>query len=130
MFKCLITLLRSSGRVPESTTTSLGHDAEVGVGGPGPYAGCTAPSQPQRRGALQLWQFLVTLLDDPNNSSCIVWTGRGMEFKLVEPEEVKHNIFIYTISTTNIYLPAIILHRKENCLGWILGATEAWYSKT
>ncbi|CAH1392943.1 unnamed protein product [Nezara viridula] len=43
---------------------------------------------PQRRGALQLWQFLVALLDDPNNSSCIVWTGRGLEFKLVEPEEV------------------------------------------
>ncbi|XP_024084740.1 ETS translocation variant 1-like [Cimex lectularius] len=43
---------------------------------------------PQRRGALQLWQFLVSLLDDPTNSSCIVWTGRGLEFKLVEPEEV------------------------------------------
>ncbi|KAL1129731.1 hypothetical protein AAG570_012675, partial [Ranatra chinensis] len=42
----------------------------------------------QRRGALQLWQFLVALLDDPNNASCIVWTGRGLEFKLVEPEEV------------------------------------------
>ncbi|XP_073994052.1 uncharacterized protein isoform X2 [Rhodnius prolixus] len=43
---------------------------------------------PHRRGALQLWQFLVALLDDPTNSSCIVWTGRGLEFKLVEPEEV------------------------------------------
>ncbi|BES91016.1 Ets-domain [Nesidiocoris tenuis] len=43
---------------------------------------------PQRRGTLQLWQFLVALLDDPNNASCIVWTGRGLEFKLVEPEEV------------------------------------------
>nr|CAD7425517.1 unnamed protein product [Timema monikensis] len=42
----------------------------------------------QRRGSLQLWQFLVALLDDPSNSSCIAWTGRGMEFKLVEPEEV------------------------------------------
>jgi hypothetical protein len=42
----------------------------------------------QRRGSLQLWQFLVALLDDPSNSSCISWTGRGMEFKLVEPEEV------------------------------------------
>ncbi|XP_063232157.1 protein FEV-like [Bacillus rossius redtenbacheri] len=42
----------------------------------------------QRRGSLQLWQFLVALLDDPGNSSCIAWTGRGMEFKLVEPEEV------------------------------------------
>ncbi|XP_046397732.1 ETS domain-containing protein Elk-3-like, partial [Ischnura elegans] len=43
----------------------------------------------QRRGSLQLWQFLVALLDDPAaNSSCIAWTGRGMEFKLIEPEEV------------------------------------------
>ncbi|CAG7833940.1 unnamed protein product [Allacma fusca] len=42
----------------------------------------------QRRGSLQLWQFLVALLDDPSNAACICWTGRGMEFKLVEPEEV------------------------------------------
>ncbi|CRL07408.1 CLUMA_CG020381, isoform A [Clunio marinus] len=43
----------------------------------------------QRRGSLQLWQFLIALLDEPTtNSSCIQWTGRGMEFKLIEPEEV------------------------------------------
>uniref|UniRef100_A0A336MJH9 CSON002020 protein n=1 Tax=Culicoides sonorensis TaxID=179676 RepID=A0A336MJH9_CULSO len=43
----------------------------------------------QRRGSLQLWQFLVALLDEPSQSAgCIAWTGRGMEFKLVEPEEV------------------------------------------
>ncbi|KAK4808648.1 hypothetical protein QYF61_020137, partial [Mycteria americana] len=42
----------------------------------------------QRRGSLQLWQFLVALLDDPTNSHFIAWTGRGMEFKLIEPEEV------------------------------------------
>ncbi|NXQ85231.1 ETV5 protein, partial [Nyctibius grandis] len=33
----------------------------------------------QRRGSLQLWQFLVTLLDDPANAHFIAWTGRGME---------------------------------------------------
>ena len=44
---------------------------------------------PTRRGSLQLWQFLVTLLDDPTNTGAISWTGRGMEFKLIEPEEVK-----------------------------------------
>lgn len=43
----------------------------------------------QRRGSLQLWQFLVALLDDPSNSHFIAWTGRGMEFKLIEPEEVR-----------------------------------------
>lgn len=43
-----------------------------------------------RRGSLQLWQFLVALLDTPDASAgCIAWTGRGMEFKLVEPEEVR-----------------------------------------
>uniref|UniRef100_A0A5F8GBK1 ETS variant transcription factor 4 n=1 Tax=Monodelphis domestica TaxID=13616 RepID=A0A5F8GBK1_MONDO len=42
----------------------------------------------QRRGSLQLWQFLVALLDDPTNAHFIAWTGRGMEFKLIEPEEV------------------------------------------
>lgn len=33
-------------------------------------------------------QFLVALLDEPSGAGCITWTGRGMEFKLVEPEEV------------------------------------------
>lgn len=47
----------------------------------------------QRRGSLQLWQFLVTLLDDPANAHFIAWTGRGMEFKLIEPEEVSLGIF-------------------------------------
>ncbi|KAG5891456.1 hypothetical protein JTB14_004403 [Gonioctena quinquepunctata] len=43
-----------------------------------------------RRGSLQLWQFLVALLDAPDASAgCIAWTGRGMEFKLIEPEEVR-----------------------------------------
>lgn len=42
----------------------------------------------QRRGSLQLWQFLLTLLDNPANAHLIVWTGRNMEFKLIDPEEV------------------------------------------
>ena len=41
-----------------------------------------------RRGSLQLWQFLIALLEDPANCGAITWTGRGMEFKLIEPEEV------------------------------------------
>ncbi|XP_076848771.1 ETS translocation variant 5b isoform X2 [Brachyhypopomus gauderio] len=64
--------------VPEHTDAKV---KQEGVGfreGP-PY---------QRRGSLQLWQFLVTLLDDPSNSHFIAWTGRGLEFKLIEPEEV------------------------------------------
>ncbi|XP_035006538.1 ETS translocation variant 5 isoform X1 [Hippoglossus stenolepis] len=42
----------------------------------------------QRRGSLQLWQFLLTLLDNPAHGHLIVWTGRNMEFKLIDPEEV------------------------------------------
>ncbi|XP_043265895.1 ETS translocation variant 1-like [Colletes gigas] len=56
--------------------------------GPSPWTEITVGYQQQRRGSLQLWQFLVTLLDDPANAPCIAWTGRGMEFKLIEPEEV------------------------------------------
>ncbi|XP_030829346.1 ETS translocation variant 1 isoform X1 [Strongylocentrotus purpuratus] len=41
-----------------------------------------------RRGSLQLWQFLVTLLEDQSNGAFIAWTGRGLEFKLIDPEEV------------------------------------------
>ncbi|XP_061656118.1 ETS translocation variant 5-like isoform X2 [Phyllopteryx taeniolatus] len=42
----------------------------------------------QRRGSLQLWQFLLTLLDNPANAHLIMWTGRNMEFKLIDSEEV------------------------------------------
>ena len=41
-----------------------------------------------RRGSIQLWQFLLALLEDGINGTIIVWTGKGLEFKLVEPEEV------------------------------------------
>lgn len=51
----------------------------------------------QRRGSLQLWQFLVALLDDPSNSHFIAWTGRGMEFKLIEPEEVSRASYIASV---------------------------------
>ncbi|XP_065303661.1 uncharacterized protein [Dermacentor albipictus] len=40
------------------------------------------------RGSLQLWQFLAALLRNPGNAPCIAWTGRGLEFKLTDPEEV------------------------------------------
>ncbi|XP_078118691.1 ETS translocation variant 5a isoform X1 [Sander vitreus] len=64
--------------VPERLDGKVKQEPSVYRDGP-PY---------QRRGSLQLWQFLVTLLDDPANGHFIAWTGRGMEFKLIEPEEV------------------------------------------
>ncbi|KOB77800.1 putative erm, partial [Operophtera brumata] len=47
--------------------------------------GGSAPGPGGRRGALQLWQFLVSLLAE--GARCVAWTGRGLEFKLHEPEE-------------------------------------------
>ncbi|CAF0739687.1 unnamed protein product [Didymodactylos carnosus] len=41
-----------------------------------------------RRGSVQLWQFLLALLEDSVNTTIISWTGKDLEFKLVEPEEV------------------------------------------
>lgn len=77
----------------------------------------------QRRGSLQLWQFLVTLLDDPSNSSFIAWTGRGLEFKLIEPEEVSSSLFHSFDTETNrrgeadclqktVDLPYLLFHLK------------------
>ncbi|VDK87140.1 unnamed protein product [Dibothriocephalus latus] len=42
----------------------------------------------QQKGCLQLWRFLIAMLDDPNSQHLICWTGRKLEFKLNEPEEV------------------------------------------
>ncbi|XP_029655685.2 transcriptional regulator ERG homolog, partial [Octopus sinensis] len=39
-------------------------------------------------GQIQLWQFLLELLSDSNNASCITWEGTNGEFKLVDPDEV------------------------------------------
>lgn len=35
-----------------------------------------------------MWQFLLELLSDSNNASCITWEGTNGEFKLVDPDEV------------------------------------------
>lgn len=38
-------------------------------------------------GQIQLWQFLLELLSDSANASCITWEGTNGEFKLVDPDE-------------------------------------------
>ncbi|XP_023942233.1 ETS translocation variant 5-like isoform X2 [Bicyclus anynana] len=53
---------------------------------PPPHHVSTTHGSGGRRGALQLWQFLVSLLAE--GARCVAWTGRGLEFKLHEPEEV------------------------------------------
>ncbi|XP_031432670.1 ETS translocation variant 1 isoform X2 [Clupea harengus] len=77
---CHSVCLRHEGYLPYPTRAEGDIKQEVGLYREGPTY--------QRRGSLQLWQFLVALLDDPSNSHFIAWTGRGMEFKLIEPEEV------------------------------------------
>ncbi|CAF0711350.1 unnamed protein product [Brachionus calyciflorus] len=39
-------------------------------------------------GQIQLWQFLLELLSDSNNSAIIGWEGTNGEFKLIDPDEV------------------------------------------
>ncbi|XP_029482301.1 Friend leukemia integration 1 transcription factor-like isoform X3 [Oncorhynchus nerka] len=39
-------------------------------------------------GQIQLWQFLLELLSDSNNSSIITWEGNNGEFKMTDPDEV------------------------------------------
>ncbi|XP_050977011.1 transcriptional regulator ERG isoform X4 [Labeo rohita] len=39
-------------------------------------------------GQIQLWQFLLELLSDSSNSSCITWEGTNGEFKMTDPDEV------------------------------------------
>ncbi|XP_055992556.1 ETS translocation variant 2 [Sorex fumeus] len=40
------------------------------------------------RGPIQLWQFLLELLQDGARRSCIRWTGNSREFQLCDPKEV------------------------------------------
>ncbi|KAJ8913418.1 hypothetical protein NQ315_017161 [Exocentrus adspersus] len=42
----------------------------------------------QGSGQIQLWQFLLELLNDSSNSACITWEGTNGEFKLTDPDEV------------------------------------------
>ncbi|XP_011495065.1 PREDICTED: DNA-binding protein D-ETS-6-like [Ceratosolen solmsi marchali] len=39
-------------------------------------------------GQVQLWQFLLELLADSSNATCIAWEGANGEFKLTDPDEV------------------------------------------
>uniref|UniRef100_A0A182WKX7 ETS domain-containing protein n=1 Tax=Anopheles minimus TaxID=112268 RepID=A0A182WKX7_9DIPT len=39
-------------------------------------------------GQIQLWQFLLELLSDSTNATCITWEGTNGEFKLTDPDEV------------------------------------------
>jgi hypothetical protein len=43
---------------------------------------------PSTGGQIQLWQFLLELLDDKTNKELITWEGGKGEFRLIEPDDV------------------------------------------
>ena len=45
-------------------------------------------AEPSSSGSIQLWQYLLELLDTPDMSSIIAWEGGHGEFRLKDPEEV------------------------------------------
>lgn len=58
---------------------------------PDPYHLLNAASSrlvAQGSGQIQLWQFLLELLGDTSNATCITWEGTNGEFKLTDPDEV------------------------------------------
>ncbi|XP_036895580.1 ETS translocation variant 2 [Sturnira hondurensis] len=61
----------SSGPSQQSDRTTLAHYPKT-----------------NHRGPIQLWQFLLELLQDGARSSCIRWTGNSLEFQLCDPKEV------------------------------------------
>ncbi|XP_075225580.1 uncharacterized protein LOC142326769 [Lycorma delicatula] len=73
--------LASTGRCPSPTPTSQDDALD-------PYEVLSSRVAAQGSGQIQLWQFLLELLDDSSNSSCIVWEGTNGEFKLTDPDEV------------------------------------------
>ncbi|CAH8517877.1 unnamed protein product [Schistosoma turkestanicum] len=71
-----------------------------------------------RRGSLQLWQFLIALLDDKDSQHLICWTGRTLEFKLNDPEEIKlkknNKIHDFKSTTLNTDLKSCYCEAQQN----------------
>ncbi|XP_042192372.1 protein FEV [Callorhinchus milii] len=64
-----------------------GHDNLLKEGKSGTWGGIS-PGVQKGSGQIQLWQFLLELLSDSANVSCIAWEGTNGEFKLTDPDEV------------------------------------------
>ena len=70
-------------------------------------------------GQIQLWQFLIELLSDSNNSSCITWDGNNGEFKMVDPDEVIINTryesyVVYVIfKLTCLIIYKVLYYKKD-----------------
>lgn len=67
----------------------------------------------QRRGSLQLWQFLVALLDDSNSSTgCITWTGKGLEVSI--NVLISYNRYIFSICNFPLFSIFLSSHLINN----------------
>ncbi|XP_054855313.1 retroviral integration site protein Fli-1 homolog isoform X2 [Eublepharis macularius] len=76
---------RSSWSSGPISTTPKGSPPQIqSVGRNPPDSTRVAPGS----GQIQLWQFLLELLSDSNNASCITWEGTNGEFKMTDPDEV------------------------------------------
>ncbi|XP_046868021.1 DNA-binding protein D-ETS-3 isoform X5 [Drosophila willistoni] len=74
-----------------SNALSIKHDPHSQLRQPDPYQmfGPTSSRLASSgSGQIQLWQFLLELLSDSNNATCITWEGTNGEFKLTDPDEV------------------------------------------
>ncbi|XP_048357888.1 retroviral integration site protein Fli-1 homolog isoform X1 [Sphaerodactylus townsendi] len=72
--------IQNVGRTPDSTRVA-----------PDPYQVLGPTSSRLANpgsGQIQLWQFLLELLSDSSNASCITWEGTNGEFKMTDPDEV------------------------------------------
>uniref|UniRef100_A0A8D0E605 Fli-1 proto-onco, ETS transcription factor n=1 Tax=Salvator merianae TaxID=96440 RepID=A0A8D0E605_SALMN len=65
------------------------HSKSPPIGGTQNVSKSTEQQRPQPgSGQIQLWQFLLELLSDSSNASCITWEGTNGEFKMTDPDEV------------------------------------------
>ncbi|XP_005989877.1 Friend leukemia integration 1 transcription factor isoform X2 [Latimeria chalumnae] len=76
---------------PVGTTQNVNKSAEQHRPQPDPYQ-ILGPTSSRLAnpgsGQIQLWQFLLELLSDSSNASCITWEGTNGEFKMTDPDEV------------------------------------------
>ncbi|KFZ57111.1 Friend leukemia integration 1 transcription factor, partial [Antrostomus carolinensis] len=81
----------SSGCPPVAGTQTVNKTTEQQRPQPDPYQ-ILGPTSSRLAnpgsGQIQLWQFLLELLSDSSNASCITWEGTNGEFKMTDPDEV------------------------------------------
>ncbi|MEJ1283674.1 Friend leukemia integration 1 [Cricetulus griseus] len=89
-----LSYLRESSLLAYNTTSHTDQSSRLSVKEGPPLGGAqTMGKNTEQRpqpgsGQIQLWQFLLELLSDSANASCITWEGTNGEFKMTDPDEV------------------------------------------